>query len=194
MPGGIKPLARKKLLCYNHTEEKHMKTEIFTIGKIASAHSIRGEVKLIPYTDDIENLCLAPYVLLEGEQVEIEAARLHKNSVLLKLKGIDDRNAAEALKNKELCLPRELASPLQEGEYYVSDLLGLKLIDEKNHRTGTLTDVIPMAGKDVFTFQLESGETLMVVSLEDYIETIDIEKGEIVMDTTMGVLSGGKKK
>lgn len=169
-----------------------MKQDSFLIGKIGAAHGIKGEMRFYAYTDDMDNLSAIPSLIIEGQSYPVQSMRLHKNILLIKLEGIDERNQAQALTHKEACIPRAFASKLNEGEYYIQDLLGAKLIDEKNQRTGILQQIIPMAGADVFCFLLTNRQQLLIPHRKAYIEEINIEEGVIRMDTTAGVITGEK--
>ena len=115
---------------------KKMKNEFFRVGVITSAHGIRGEVNVFPTTDDPGKFEDLKEVLLDknGEKVPcaIEHVKYFKKMVILKLAGIDDRNTADLYRQKELFVSREDAVPLEEGQYYLADLIGLFRTREKS--------------------------------------------------------------
>ena len=99
------------------------------VGEIVNTHGIRGEIKVVPLVDDVNDLLEYTYYFVGDKKYEVENTRFHKNFVLIKLRDIDDIDIAEKLKGKFLELPREDLKPLPEGSYYICDLVGLKVID-----------------------------------------------------------------
>ena len=105
------------------------------IGQIVNTFGIKGEVKVVPFTDDIRRFdeLEKVYVKIKGEskQYQIENVKYHKNMVLLKFKGIDKIEEAEKLRNAFLEIDREDAIPLEEGTYFIADLIGLKVYTDE---------------------------------------------------------------
>ncbi len=131
--------------------------ENFVIGEIVNTQGIKGEVRVIPHTDDITRFELLKSVLVlrRGvlEEKEIQSVRYHKKFVLLKFKGIDDINAAEPYKGCELQIPVEQALPCGENEYYVRDLCGMSVYNEDGELLGALSDVLFTGANDVYVIQ-----------------------------------------
>lgn len=99
--------------------------QLFTIGKIVNTHGVRGEMRVKPITDKIETFNKVKSLYVVGRETkvyEITGIREHKGFILLKLKGIESMNDAELLKNCELKIERKDSIPLEEDEYYISDL------------------------------------------------------------------------
>ena len=94
------------------------------IGKIVKPQGIRGEVKVLPYTDGAEVFCGLRRVFIDGAEYKILNARVGDGIAYLALRGVPDRNAAELLRDRELTLPREEAPEPDEGSYYIADVLG----------------------------------------------------------------------
>ena len=99
------------------------------IGQIVNTFGIKGEVKVVPFTDDISRFDDLEKVYVktkkESKLYKVENARYHKNMVLLKFEGINNPEDAESLKNSFLEVDREDAIPLEEGTYFIVDLIGL---------------------------------------------------------------------
>ncbi len=107
--------------------------EMFIVGKIVNTHGIKGELRVLPTTDDSSRFKQLKTVYVENKEIseyEIEAVRLHKTFVLIKLKGIDDMDSAQMLKGSILKIDRKDSLPLKEDEYYISDLYGLRVVTE----------------------------------------------------------------
>ena len=138
--------------------------EYFVIGKIVNTQGIKGEVRVIPTTDDINRFKKLKeiYIFRKGnlDLYEIEGVRFHKQFVLLKLKGIDSINEAELLKNTEIKIPKELAIPCEEDEYYISDLYGMKVLADEEE-IGIIEDIIFTGANDVYVVKSKDSEILI---------------------------------
>ena len=116
--------------------------QLLETGKIVSVHALKGEVKVEPWCDSPDFLAEFDELFLDGEWVEVERARVQKNMVILKLRGVDTPEAAGKLVGKILYLDRDQVE-LEEGTYFVADLIGLKVVDADDPEKvyGTLTQV-----------------------------------------------------
>ena len=119
--------------------------DLLRVGVIANTHGIRGEVKVFPTTDEKERFKDLKKVILdmgkEQKVLEIQSVRFFKNLVILKFKGIDNINDIEMYKGKDLLVTREDAVPLEEGEYFIADLLDLDVYSDEDEKIGVLYDV-----------------------------------------------------
>lgn len=148
------------------------------IGKIVTLHGLRGDVKVQPWCDDAEFLCEFPMLYLgkEKKEVEVSHARPQKNMVLLHLEGYDTPEQAETLRNQILYLNREDVE-LEEGTYFIQDLIGLDVIDADNGTAyGTLKDVLQTGANDVYVVQAEGGKELLIPAIPDVIVETNIEE------------------
>ena len=120
--------------------------DMFRVGVIANTHGIRGEVKVYPTTDDVTRYKKLKEVLLdtgkEYKTLEIASTRFFKNLVIVKFKGIDNINDIEQYKGHDLYVTRENAIPLEEGEYYLADIIDAKVVTEEGEDFGILKDVL----------------------------------------------------
>jgi 16S rRNA processing protein RimM len=126
----------------------------FVIGEIVNTQGIKGEVRVIPQTDDITRFerLKKVFVLKRGvlEEREITSVRYHKQFVLLKLKGIDDMTTAEGYKGCELQIAAADALPCGENEYYIRDLYGMSVYTQEGELIGELTDILFTGANDVY--------------------------------------------
>lgn len=138
--------------------------EYFVIGKIVNTQGIKGEIRVIPTTDDINRFKKLKeiYIFRRGnlDLYEIEGVRFNKQFVLLKLKGIDSINEAELLKNTEIKIPKELAIPCEKDEYYISDLYGMKVLAGEEE-IGIIEDIIFTGANDVYVVKSKDSEILI---------------------------------
>lgn len=156
--------------------------ELFTIGQIVAPHGVRGDVRIYPDTDFPKRFLHMKYGYIDGKKYEVADARLHKNVVLMKFEGVNDREAAEFLVKKELQVPREDLVPLKKGQYYVCDLIGIAVYDMQDQRLGTLTDVLKTGSNDVYVVTGEDKNETLLAAIPDVIKSIDIKAGKMVVD------------
>lgn len=170
-------------------ERKRILEEYFRVGVIANTHGIRGEVKVYPTTQDPMRFKGMKEIFIDtGTQKlawEVANARFSKNMVILKFRGIDSINDIEKYKGKDLFVSRENAIPLEEGEYYIADLIGAKVITEDGEEFGILKDVMETGANDVYVVEHQGREVLLPVipdcildrNLEEKIVTVHIMEG-----------------
>lgn len=149
------------------------------VGKIVKPQGIRGEVKVLPYTDGAETFNSLKRVFIDGAEYKILNVRTGDGAAYLVLRGVPDRNAAELLRNKELTLPRAEAPEPEEGSYYVADLLGSKIVTETGRELGTLKDV-RRAATDVYAIEKDGKEILFPVA-KGVVILVDVENKKITV-------------
>lgn len=154
--------------------------EYLECGKIINTHGVQGDVKLESYCDTPEILKnLTRVYLKEGEcyrEMTVRHASVFKAFVLMSLSGIDTLDSAIALKNRILYAARE-DLPIEEGAYFIVDLLGLPVIDADSGRVyGTLKDVTNLGASDIYTVSTESGERMMP-AVDEFVDRIVLSEG-----------------
>ena len=115
------------------------------VGVITSPHGVRGEVKVYPTTDDAMRFKKLDHVILdlgrgESRELKIRQVKFFKNMVILKFDGVDTMNEVEGWRQKDLLITRDQAVPLQEDEFFITDLIGLTVVTDEGDTLGTLTD------------------------------------------------------
>lgn len=124
------------------------------MAEIVAPHGIQGQVRALPYTDFPEDLGRLDEVILErGSQrriVPLTSAALHGRVVLLRLEGVDDVDAAGALRGVLVKIPRSAAHPLPPGHYYVSDIIGMNVTTSDGRSLGTVKEVLRTGSNDVY--------------------------------------------
>lgn len=164
---------------------------MFSIGRIVNTHGVKGELKVMPTTDDPKRFEKLKSVFVERktmESYEIQSVRYHKDFVLLKLKGIEDMNAAELLKGSVLKIDRKDSLPLKKDEYYISDLFGLKVFTEEERYLGELIDIIETGSNDVYVVKKEDREKdLLLPAIKQVIKNVDIEEQKMIVHLLEGL-------
>lgn len=159
------------------------------VGIVGKPHGIRGEVRVIPETDQPERFTWLKvvYVGKEAPQpVAVESARIHHNVVLLKLAGYDDRDAAENLRGQWLQVPEAEAIPLEEGEYFLYQIEGLAVVTDEGEELGRLVEVIETGANNVFVIEGDQGQILLP-DIDEVILDIDFEIGQITVHLLPGL-------
>ena len=162
--------------------------EKIKIGKIVNTVGLKGEVKVYNYSDSIEIYETIESIYVEDRLTVIENVRAQKNMVILKLEGADDRNAAEALRGKELYITEDDLPELPEGQYYVRDLIGMSVTEEDGNLLGHVTDVLQNTAQDIFEVESENGKQLLIPKVDQFVLDIDAEKREITIRLIEGML------
>lgn len=160
------------------------------IGKIVNIHGIKGEVKIYPYTDDIENLAKTKVIYLDKELKNkyYISCRIQKNMLLVKIKGVDTPEQAEALREKEVYVPRESLKELEKDRYYIEDLLGLEIVDMNENYIGTLKYIFNTDANDVYEVETNEHGNIYLPAIKQVIKKVDIEHGKIYVEIMEGLI------
>lgn len=151
-----------------------MKKEYLEAGKIVNTHGIKGEVKIMPYTDFPELLCEFDRLFLDKKEIFIERSRVAKNMVIAKIEGIDTHEQAEKLRNKILYMHRDDLE-LDDDTYFIQDLIGIEVKDvDTGFVYGKITDVMQTSANDVYVIRGNDKEYL-VPAIADVVISTDIE-------------------
>ncbi len=152
------------------------------IGKIVAPHGVRGDIRIMPLTDRPEQFLNLSYLLLEdGRQLTVKAARFHKRMVLVSTKEITTMNDAELLRDKKILIRAEDLPPLEEGRFYVADLIGLPVFDEEGKQLGTFKDSITTGSNDVYIVAVPGSKDLLIPALKIYVREINLQEKRIVV-------------
>ena len=166
--------------------------DLLQVGVIASTHGVRGEVKVYPTTDDPRRFRRLKEVVLdtgkEKMNLEIEGVKFFKQFVILKFKGLDNINDIEKYRQKSLYVTRKNAVRLQRDEYFIADLIGLKVQDEDGKELGTVKDVIETGANDVYEVEMADGKSLLLPAIKQCILNVDVENGTMQVHVLEGLL------
>ena len=162
------------------------------IGQIVNTFGIKGMVKVKPFTDDIRRFDELKTVYVEKNshqtEYEIEEVKYHKDMVLIKFKGIDKVEQAEMLRNSYLTVSRESVEKLEEGRYYIVDLLGLEVYTDEQILLGTLEDIFNTGSNDIYVVKDKQGKQILLPAIQDVIKQIDIENKKIIVHLLPGLI------
>ncbi len=165
--------------------------EYFRIGVIASTHGIRGAVKVYPTTDDPTRFKDLKEVILKKNKEELvlhpSQVSMQKGMVLVTFKEFDNINLVEPYVKGELYISREDAIPLEDDEFYVSDLMGLTVKTDDGRELGILSDVIPTGSNDVYEVKKSDGTSLLIPATRECIVNVDLLEGLITVHLLPGL-------
>ena len=162
------------------------------VGVISSTHGVRGEVKVFPTTDDVTRFRQLKKVYLDtGREMlplEIQNVKFFKQFAILKFKGIDNINDIEKYRGKSLMIDREDAVDLEEDEYFIADMIGMKVCTEDGSEFGTLKDVMETGDNDVYIIDsLEHGEVL-IPAIRECILDVDMDEERMTIHLMEGLV------
>ncbi len=161
--------------------------EKIKIGQIVNAVGLKGEVKVYNYSDSQERYYDLQTVYLDDETYEIEKVRFQQHLVILKFKGVDDRNAAEALKGKYLNITEADLKELPEGTYYIRDLIGVLVVLESGEVLGTLTNVLQNFAQDLYEIDV-NGKKVLLPAVNEFVLDVDLESRKVTVRLPEGLL------
>ena len=184
------------------------KSEIIAIGRVGSAAGLRGEFRVNLYAADSSNIKEGKNLLFRhvaehsgsGDDAgacdaEFTAlcrrVRYQKDKPVISVEGIDDRNAAEEMRGMEVCIEADELDVLPEGEHYVRDLIGCKVVDTAgggSKEIGTLRDVIQNTAQSVLEVETSDGGTVLIPAVDAFMRNIDEEERLIKVELIPGFL------
>ena len=166
-------------------------TDRFQVGVIAGTHGVRGDVKVYPTTDDPGRFRRLKSVILtvhgKDEVHEVSGVRFQDKFVLLHLSGIESPEEARNYRQMPLLIERADAMPLEEGRYYIPDLIGMSVLEEDGSELGELTDVLETGANDVYEVHTPQGQEILIPAIDDCILNVDVERSEMIVHLLPGL-------
>ena len=162
-----------------------------SLGKITKAHSIRGEIKMYPFSDSPETMLQYSEMLLVSEDCatsityQVERARVQKNVVLLQLKGCKDRNEAERLVGSQVYVHKDTLPELDPDEFYLNDLEGKLLKTTEGQVVGRIIGFLANSSQDVLRVK-GNGEEYLIPLVPKFLQAVD--EDEVTVSLPPGLL------
>lgn len=165
---------------------------LLQVGVITQTHGIKGEVKVFPTTDDVNRFKKLKNIILDTEkeqlELEIEGVKFFKQYAILKFKGIDNINDVEKYKGKSLFVTRENAVKLKKNEYFIADMIGMRVITDEEKELGILKDVMLTGANDVYVVETAQGKEVLLPAIKQCILEVDIENHLMKVHVMKGLL------
>lgn len=162
------------------------------IGQIVNTFGIKGFVKVNPWVNDVTRFddLKKVYIKIRKslKELEIEEVKYHKNQVLLKFKGVETVEQAEMLRNAILEIDRKDAIPLEEGEYFIADLLESEVYTDEGKKLGILEDIFNTGSNDIYVVKNELGKSILLPRIKDVFKEIDVENKKIIVHLIEGLI------
>ncbi|MBE5865563.1 MAG: 16S rRNA processing protein RimM [Lachnospiraceae bacterium] len=164
----------------------------FQVGVLTSPHGVRGEIKVYPTTDDPRRFKRLKEVILdtgkESRILEVEGVKFSKQMVIMKFKGFDTPEDIAKYRQCSIYVTRENAVRLGRDEYFIADLMGLKVLNEEEEEIGILREVLETGANDVYIIDLHDGRELLLPAIKDCVLDVDVEGGQIKIHILDGLL------
>lgn len=161
-------------------------------GTITQPFGIKGDAKVYPHTDDPAIFKKIKKVFMEKngsyEEYELESARMALPLVILKFKGIDTPEEIRTFRQRDIYILREDASPLEEGEYYFADIIGMDVTDDTGVYRGKITDILQTGANDVYEITAEDGTSFLLPAIKDCIINVDVAENKMLIHILEGLL------
>lgn len=162
-----------------------MKQQFLEAGEIVNTHGIKGEVKIVSWCDTPEIFCSFETIYVDEKPIKILCASAHKGNVICTLEGVEDVNAAMALKGKIVLVDRTMV-PLPKGGHFIADLIGLEVRDADTCAVlGTLTDVLTPPAHRVYVVKGE--QNYMIPAVDAFIRETNVEGGYLLVKLIEGL-------
>ena len=166
--------------------------ELLQVGVITQTHGIRGEVKVFPTTDDAARFRDLKHVLLDtGKEtlpLEVENVKFFKQFVILKFKGFDNINDVEGYKRCPQLVERSEAVPLEEDEYFITDMIGMQVSTDSGEDFGVLKDVLTTGANDVYVIDRPSEGEVLIPAIKECILDVDIPGRKMTVHVMKGLV------
>lgn len=167
-------------------------TKYLEIGQIVNTFGIKGMIKVKPFTDNINRFDELSKIYIKNKnginEYEIEQVKYHKNMVLIKLKGIENPEQADLLRDSYLIINRDDVKPLKKDTYYIVDLIGLEVYTEEGILLGNLEDIFNTGSNDIYVVKDELGKQILLPAIKEVIKEIDLNNKKIIVHLIKGLV------
>ena len=175
-----------------------MTEDYFEIGTIVNVHGLKGEIRVMPATDDPSRFKLLDKLQIffgsDITEYSLKNAWPHKTMIVLKLAGIDDRNAAEKMVGGVIKVPRSKALPLEENQYYQKDLLDMAVVSDTGEELGQLVQIIETGANDVYVVRPAARpdtkgkiKDLLIPAIEECILSVSVKDKKMTVHVMEGL-------
>jgi 16S rRNA processing protein RimM len=166
--------------------------ELIAIGRISKPIGTRGEIKILPLTDDPKRFAVLQSVWVghqesAAKQLDVIAVRIETRQIAVRLSGVENADAAEQIRDQYLFVPKEEVIKLRSGSYFMHDVIGCEVLTQDNVKVGTVSDLFSLPSNDVWL--VRNGEKeILIPAVKEIIKQVDIEKKRITIHAVEGLL------
>ena len=162
--------------------------EYIAIGQILAPWGLKGKIKVEVTTDFPQRFTPASQVYVNQQPVTIDSAEWHKGKLVIKLKDIDSIEEAQKLRGQPMEIKSSQLQPLPEGQYYLFQVMGLKVWTTRGELLGVVTEILTAESNDTYVVSGDRGE-ILIPAIEDVVKSIDPDKKCIIIEPIEGLLS-----
>ena len=160
--------------------------DLVVMGRVVAPYGVFGWLKIVPDTEEFDGLLDYKKWWIGKDndwcELAVKEAKIHNDVLVVKLQGIDDRDAAVACKGKQIAVPRALLPKLKSEEYYWSDLIGLAVNNQQGVDFGKVTDVFATGANDVIVAKSDSGQERLIPYIAQVILAVSLEEKTMLVD------------
>ena len=160
--------------------------DLVVMGRVVAPYGVFGWLKIVPDTEEFDGLLDYKTWWIGKDdnwrELKVESAKIHNDVLVVKLQGIDDRDAAVACKSKQIAVPRASLPKLKGEEYYWSDLIGLSVKNQQNVDFGKIADVFATGANDVVVAKSDSGQERLIPYITQVILAVDLNAKTMLVD------------
>ncbi len=149
------------------------------LAAVAGAHGVKGELRLKLFADSVESLARHSRLFVGGREVTLKDIKDGGKTAIARFEGVSDRTAAEALRGQLVEIDRDALPPLEEGEFYHADLIGLPCVDEAGKAIGTVAAIENFGAGDLLEVELPNGKRSLI-PFRDPIARLESER--VILD------------
>lgn len=159
------------------------------VGKIVNTHGVKGYVKCIPMTDDLERFEELKYVFTEKDDIKriISDVWFQKGMVYLKLNNIDDMNTAETFKDTYISILEDQLRDLPEDSYYLFDLEGMEVYSTDGDYIGKISDIFQTGANDVYEIK-NNNKSYLIPAIKDVVKEVNVQDKKMIINVIEGLL------
>ena len=165
--------------------------DLLEVGKIVNTHGLRGEVKVVPWTDYPQQFEDIEYVYrktkTDYEKLSVCGVKYQKGNIIVQFAEITDLDTAEKYKNQVIYAEREALGELPEGVYYIADLIGLNVITDEGEEIGKIVDVLNTGASDIYEIKRTGRKNLLIPAIPDVVLDVDLENKNVTVHMMDGL-------
>jgi len=159
-----------------------VKDNLIAVARITIPHGVRGEVKLQPLTDFPRRFEETEFLLLaDGTRLILESARLQRDTVLAKFRGMDTPEVWIPFRHQELYVTEDALMPLPTGQFYIHQLLGIEVFDEQGAALGIVDNVLQTGSNDVYVVKTPTNEEILLPAIDTVVKQIDMTERRMIV-------------
>lgn len=164
----------------------------YHVGKVVNTHGIRGEVRVVPITDFVDERFQSGNELVieknhELIPVTVEKARPHKGMELVKFTGLDNINDVEKFRDCFLSVAEDQQDDLEDGQYYYRQIIGLDVVTEEGRKLGKIKEIMSPGANDVWVVDREEKRDLLLPVIKDVIKKVDLDQHIVTVELLEGL-------